>query len=290
VHYSQVHLGVQVSLTVYAPSREAADEACRAAFGRIAELEDVMSDYRPDSELNRLCAQAGGPPVEVSGDLFTVLHRAHDLAERSRGAFDATVGPYVQLWRQARRSGTLPRPEDWRAARALVGYRKMRLDAAARTVELDRPGMRLDLGGVGKGYALDEALKTLREHGLTRALASAGGDLAVGDPPPGRRGWRIRVWEAEGGGRRLVAANCGVSTSGDTEQFAEIDGRRYSHIIDPRSGLRYGEPILATVVAPNATASDGLATACVVLGERAGRELVEAAPGATLYLRRVGGG
>jgi thiamine biosynthesis lipoprotein len=287
VHYSEVHMGVQVSLTVYAPDRVTADAACRVAFARIAALEDVMSDYRPDSELCRLCAQAGGPPVAVSDDLFTVLSRAHDLAERSGGAFDATVGPYVQLWRQARKTGVWPTDEEWRAAGRLVGFRKMHLDSQTRTVQLDKAGMRLDLGGIAKGYALDQAVATLRAHGVTRALASAGGDIALGDAPPGRKGWRIQVWHATQGRRRLVLSNCGVSTSGDTEQFVQIGRRSYSHIIDPRCGPRHGEPILATVVAPDATTSDSLATASVVLGEKRARELVEATPGASLYLRRA---
>jgi thiamine biosynthesis lipoprotein len=285
VHYSQVHMGVQVSLIAYAPSRESADTACRAAFARIAALEDVMSDYRPDSELSRLCAQSGGPPVPVSEDLFTVLARAHHVAERSGGAFDATVGPYVQLWRRARRTGVLPERAEWRTAGRLVGYRRMALDAEERTVQLTREGMRLDLGGIAKGYALDEALATLREHGVTRALVSAGGDIALGDPPPGREGWRLASVERRG--PRLILANCGVSTSGDTEQFVRIGDRRYSHIIDPRSGLRHGEPILATVIAPDAMTSDALATACVVLSEEKARVLVANTPGASAYIRRA---
>jgi thiamine biosynthesis lipoprotein len=287
IHYSQVHMGVQVSLTVYAPTREVADDACGAAFARIAQLEDVMSDYRADSELMRLCAQAGGPPAPVSPDLFAILSQAHDLAERSGGAFDVTVGPHVQLWRAARKTGRLPTDEEWQAAGKLVGWHKMRLDPEAQTIQLDEAGMKLDLGGIAKGYALDQALITLREHGVTRALVVAGGDIAVGDPPPGRKGWRVYVWHAAKGKRRLIVSNCGVSTSGDTEQFVEVDGQLYSHIIDPRSGLRHGEPILATVVAPDATTSDSLATACVVLGQEEGRKLVEATPGATLYLRKA---
>jgi thiamine biosynthesis lipoprotein len=280
-------MGVQVAITVYAPDRPTGEAACRAAFARIAELDDILSDYRPTSELNRLCAQAGGPPVRVSEDLFAALSQAHALAERSGGAFDATVGPFVRLWREARKAGKLPTDEEWQAAAKLVGWRNVRLDPAARTVELLLPGMRLDLGGIAKGYALDQALLALREHGTPRALIAAGGDIVLGDPPPDRKGWRIRVWQAEKGKRRLVLANCGVSTSGDTEQFVEIDGQLYSHIIDPRSGLRHGEPILATVVAPDATTSDSLATACVVLGEEEGQKLVASVPGATLYLRKA---
>jgi thiamine biosynthesis lipoprotein len=283
-------MGVQVGLTVYAPTREVADDACRAAFARIAQLEDVMSDYRADSELMRLCAQAGGPPVPVSPDLFAVLAQAHGLAERSGGAFDVTVGPYVQLWRAARKTGRLPTDEEWQAAGKLVAWQKMHLDDGAHTVSLDEPGMRLDLGGIAKGYALDQALLTLREHGVTRALAVAGGDIAAGDPPPGRKGWRIQVSQAQRGKRRLIVSNCGVSTSGDTEQFVEIDGRLYSHILDPRSGLRHGEPILATVVAPNATTSDSLATACVVLGEEEGQRLAKDVNGVTVHIRRAGTG
>jgi len=280
-------MGVQVGLTVYAPTKAVADEACRAAFARVAQLEDAMSDYRPDSELMRLCAQAGGPPVPVSRDLFAVLSQGHDLAERSGGAFDVTVGPCAQLWRGARKSGRLPTDEEWQAVSRLVGWQKMHLDPDAQTVQLAEAGMRLDLGGIAKGYALDQALVALREHGVTRALAVAGGDIAVGDPPPGRKGWRIYVWQAAKGKRRLIVSNCGVSTSGDTEQFVEIDGQRYSHIIDPRCGLRYGEPILATVVAPDATTSDSLATACVVLGQEKGQRLANDVPGVAVYIRRA---
>ncbi len=278
-------MGVQVAITVYAPNSETGDRACQAAFARIAELEDVTSDYRPQSELMRLCAQAGGPPVPVSADLLTVLTHALSLSERSRGAFDVTVGPYVRLWRQSRQSGVLPTDDQWRTAGELVGWEKVKLDTDAGTVQLLLAGMQLDLGGIAKGYALDQALAVLRGHGLPRALIHAGGDIAVGDPPPDRDGWRVKVAYAEPSQRWLTVANVGVSSSGDTEQFVEIDGKHYSHIIDPRSGLRWGEPILATIVAPDAMSSDSLATAAVVLGKEEALELVRAMPGVTAYVR-----
>jgi FAD:protein FMN transferase len=280
-------MAVQVKLTAYAPDAATAKPACEAAFDRMADLEDILSDWRPRSELNRLCAQAGGPPVPVSPDLFAVLQRALAVAEQTHGAFDPTVGPYVRLWREARKTGKWPAPDDWRKAGELVGWRRVHLYSEERAVQLQVPGMQLDLGGIAKGYILDRALDTLRLAKVPSALIEAGGDIAVGDPPPGRPGWRIRLWDATKDRRWLTASNEGVSTSGDTAQFVVIDGRRYSHIIDPLWGPRYGDPMLATVTAPDATTSDALATAAVVLGEKRSADLIGAMPGITLYVRRA---
>ena len=286
LQYRQIHMGVQVRIVAYAPGTDTGDRACRAAFKRIAELEDVFSDYRPKSELMRLCAKAGGPPVRVSDDLFTVLHRAHSISERSGGAFDATAGPYVRLWRQAKQAGELPSEEDWQAAAELVGWQKMRLDPDAQTVELLVPGMQLDLGGIAKGYALDGALKALRERGVTSALLQAGGEIVAGGPPPGRSGWRIRIAYGEPGRRYVRLANGALSSSGDTEQFVEIEGRRYSHIVDPRAGLRATEPLVVTVIGPDGITCDSLATAACVLGEQAATELIESHPAVRAYFHR----
>jgi thiamine biosynthesis lipoprotein len=144
-------MGVQVRIVAYAPDALAAERAARAAFARIAALEDLLSDYRPTSELMRLCARAGGRPVAVSPELFFVLARAQEMARRSDGAFDVTVGPLVALWRRARRSGALPTLRELRAARALVGWRKVRLDPSKRTVQLLTPGMQLDRAGSRRG-------------------------------------------------------------------------------------------------------------------------------------------
>jgi len=281
---------VRTRLVVYTPDEATAARACTAAFQRIAELEDVMSDYRPTSELMRLCAQAGGPPVPVSDDLFFVLHRARDLSRRSAGAFDVTVGPYVALWRRARQTGPFPSEKELREARRRVGWWKMRLDPKAQTVRLLRPGMRLDLGGIAKGYAGDCALAVLKKQGVTRALFEAGGDIVVGDPPPGRPGWGVELFEAnpESKGKTLTLANAAISTSGDTEQFVEFNGRRYSHIVDPRTGLGLTNRIAVTVVARDGITADSLSTAVSVLGLAEGSALVQSFPGATVYLCRVG--
>jgi thiamine biosynthesis lipoprotein len=284
--YTQYHMGVDARLVVYAPDGAAAEGACAAAFKRIAALDSIMSDYRRNSELNRLCAKAGGPPVPVSPELFLVLRRGQEVAARSGGAFDVTAAPVIALWRQARKGGKLPDPAALRRARALVGWRKLRLDEGVRTVRLMTAGMKLDLGGIAKGYAADEAQRVLKQHGITRALVELGGDIVVSGPPPGADGWTIRVPNAGPGAgpADLRFADRAVSTSGDTEQFAVIGGRRYSHVVDPRSGQALTSRIQVTVTAPDGLTSDPLSTALSVLGER-GRTVLRAYPDSTAYLR-----
>lgn len=285
--YSQMAMGVQVTLTVYAPDQATAERACAAAFERIAEIEQIASDYRPDSELMRLCAQAGGPPIRVSEELFTLLHRAQQLARRTEGAFDVTVGPYVQLWRRARRTGQFPTEQELQEARARVGYEKVVLDERERTVQLLVPGMRLDLGGIAKGYALDEALCVLQQHGVHHALLEAGGDIVAGLAPPGVAGWRIRVENAAPERQWVYLARGAISSSGDTEQYVEYDGKRYSHIVDPRTGWGLTTRVAATVIARDGITSDSLATALCVLGAERGKRLIRAVPGARAYIREV---
>src|SRR5262249_17738235 len=155
-------------------------------------------------------------------DLFRVLQRAQEVAQRSGGAFDVTVGPLVALWRQARKTAVLPDPAALERARRLVGWKKLRLDERARTAQLTVRGMQLDLGGIAKGYADDEAQRVLKQHGITRALVELGGDIVVSGPPPGTEGWTIRVPNAgdedgpAGAPRALRFADRAISTSGDT--------------------------------------------------------------------------
>ena len=285
--YAQLHMGVQARLIVYAPTRQQAENAAKAAYSRVAELEDIASDYRPTSELMRLCAKAGQGPVKVSEELFTLLSQAQETARRSGGAFDVTVGPYVQLWRAARRAKQLPDPRAQAEARELVGWEKVKLDPAARTVELTTPGMTLDLGGIAKGYAGDEAIRVLRERGIRAALFEAGGDIVVGDAPPGKNGWSVQVIGTDTRPPRTVElAQCGISTSGDTEQFVEIAGTRYSHVVDPRTGIGLTQRYAATVVAKDGITSDSLSTAATVLGPEQGARLVQRFR-SRAYIRKV---
>jgi thiamine biosynthesis lipoprotein len=285
--YTEYHMGVDARLVVYAPDQETAEDAGTAAFARIAALDSMMSDYRRDSELMCLCARAGGPPVRVSPDLFLVLCRAQEVARESGGAFDVTVGPLIALWRKARKTAVLPDPAALKRARRLVGWQKLRLDEGARTVRLTVRGMKLDLGGIAKGYAADDAQRVLKQHGITRALVQLGGDIVVSGPPPGTDGWTIRVPNAgnDQGPADLRFADRAISTSGDTEQFAMIGGRRYSHVVDPRTGVALTNRVQVTLTAPDGLTSDPLSTALCVLGGKDNGTLLQAYPGTKAYVR-----
>jgi thiamine biosynthesis lipoprotein len=260
--FTQVSMGVAVRLVVYAKDEATARSACTAAYDRVHELDSCMSDYLRDSELMKLCAKAGQGPVQVSDDLFRVLNYAQRVSEQTDGAFDVTIGPLVQLWRTARKSRTLPSDAAIADARAKVGWRKMRLAPSRKTVELTVPGMKLDLGGIAKGYAGDEAITVLRDHGITSALFEAGGDIVVSDPPPGAKGWTIELARAQ----KQTLHNQAVSTSGDTAQYVEINGRRYSHVVDPHTGLGLSEHSIATVIADHGITTDALSTAATLIG------------------------
>jgi len=270
-------MGTAFTIVLYATDSRLASEAATAAFQRINMLEDIMSDYQADSELNVLSGSPVGKPVPLSQKLFDVLCRSEHISRISHGAFDVTVGPYVRLWRFARKRKVLPTTEEVATARAAVGWRKLQIDARNHTATLTVPGMRLDLGGIAKGYAADEALKELRARGIPRALVAASGDIAIGDPPPGEHGWKIGIagWETNGSPSTLLLRNCGISTSGDAEQYIEINGVRYSHIVSPATGLGLTERIQVTIVAPDTTTTDGFATAVSVLGKEAGLRLIE---------------
>jgi thiamine biosynthesis lipoprotein len=289
--YSEPHMGTLFKIVVYAADKTMADHAVEAAFARVVELDRIMSDYKPTSELMRLCAKAGGDPVPVSPELFFVLSRAQEVARKSEGAFDVTVGPVVRLWRQARKEKKLPDPDKLAAARALVGYQNIRLTEKDRTVQLLKPGMQLDLGGIAKGYTADEILAVLKKHGLTHALAAAGGDIAVSGPPPGTDGWKVVIAplgdQDARAPRTLLLHDAAVSTSGDAEQYVEIDGRRYSHIVDPRTGLGLVGRMSATVVAPNGITADSHTKIVAVLGPEKGFPIIEATPGVSARFVRL---
>jgi thiamine biosynthesis lipoprotein len=288
--FESKHMGTTFRIVLYATDASTAKRAADAAFERVAELDRIMSDYKQTSELMQLCkrfATSVGEPVKVSDDLFTVLQKAEEMSRRSDGAFDVTVGPVVQLWRLARRTQELPDPKEFAAARAKVGYEKVNLDAKNKSVQLTTPGMQLDLGGIAKGYAADEALSLLREKfGIRQALVGAYGDIACGDPPPGKSAWSVDIAPiaASQKVRTLNLANAAVSTSGDLEQFVVINGVRYSHVLDPRTGLGLTGRRSVTVIALRGVTADSMTKAVSVLPPEQALKLVDETPGAAAYI------
>jgi FAD:protein FMN transferase len=289
--FTEPQMGVPFRIVLYAPEAGAAQSGARAAFDRVAQLNQIMSDYETDSELNELSRTAGqGKAVHVSDDLWIVLERAQRLAEQSEGAFDITVGPAVTLWRRARRSQRLPEPARLAEARKAIGYSHVRLNPQEHTVELRARGMKLDLGGIAKGYALDQALHVLGSRGIIRALVTGGGDMVMSSPPPGQPGWRIQIAPLDvpdaPPSRYVYLANAALATSGDVFQRLEVDGRRYSHIVDPRTGIGLTDHSLVTIIAQDAMTADALATAVSVLGPEKGLKLVEQTSNAEAHIFR----
>ncbi len=288
--FALARMGTMFRIVAYDSEQSRAASAATAAFERIEELEAVLSDYREDSEVTSLCRDGNNAPRGVSPELFSVLEQSLRISRLSGGAFDVTVGPVVRLWREARRSGRVPDTDALKKARAAVGYGNVELNPDARTVWLKLPGMQLDFGGIGKGYAADQALALLRERGIACALVDAGGDLTLGASPPGTPGWRIVLRNpdtargAEPG--VMFLHDVGVATSGDAFQYLEVDGRRYSHIVNPGDGMGLRGSAGVTVIAPDGTTADALATALSVMPVADGMRLVESMEGVSAAVVR----
>jgi len=280
--FAEPHMGTLFQLTLYADSPDRAKAAAKAAFARVAQIDGIMSDYKSDSELMRLCKKAGTGPVKVGPELFSVLSHAQEIARLTDGALDVSIAPVVKLWRKARKTKRLPSMEELKAALALVDWHKIKLDPQRRTIELQLMGMLLDLGGIAKGWTGDDVIRLLATHGIKHALIAAGGDIVVADAPPGTQGWKIGVAplkDPDGPpSHYLLLKNMAVSTSGDTHQFVEIDGKRYSHVIDPKTGIGLTGRRSVTVIASTGVFADGLDTALCVLGPERGLPIVEAHP------------
>ena len=280
--FTEPHMGTLWTITLFASSEMQARTAAHAAFAEINRLEQIITDYNPASELRQLSNKPSNVPHAVSPELYSLLEQSQAISRLSQGAFDITIGPEIQLWRRARRQRALPPPEVLVEAISRVGYEKVKLDPRERTVELNLQGMYLDAGGIGKGFAADAALRILRQNGTPRALVAASGDLAIGSAPPGAKGWTVTVAPPNQCTNchsiALRLSNASVSTSGDAEQFVELGGERYSHIVNPRTGVGLTNHLQTTVIAPNTTLSDSLATAFCILGTEASMEILTRNP------------
>jgi thiamine biosynthesis lipoprotein len=280
-------MGTGFQIVIYAPNQELADRAATAAWARIDELNSILSDYDPTSELSRLSQRTlNGPmpePVHVSDDLWRVLNASLEAARLSDGAFDVTVGPFVRLWRRSRQQGVLPTTQRVDEARKSIGYQYVKLDPKKQTVQLLAPRMKLDVGGIAKGYTSSESIKTIKLYGINNALVGAAGDIATAGAPPGKKGWQIKVEPLSAAQQEapvyvLLKNQFSISTSGDTERYVIIDGTRYSHIVDPQTGLGLTHRMGVTVIAPHGITSDWAATALSVMGPEKGLALIEKIP------------
>ena len=266
--FTESCMGTEFTILIDHPDLELARNTATQAFEEAHRLNQILSDYLSDSELSRLSSNSGSSNFHrISKDLFRVLTASQKLARETGGAFDITVGPFSRLWRIARFRKALPSKAKLLKAQSRVGYEKLILDAKKKRAQLVENAMVLDLGGIAKGYAADQMLSVIKGLGIKRCLIDAGGDLVIGEPPSGKKGWSVDV-----GGKKhhqipkLLLSNCSVSTSGDIEQFLEVDGTVYSHIIDPRTAIGISSRSQVTVIAKNGMISDSLASACLVLG------------------------
>lgn len=258
-------MGTMVSVILYAEDSETAQVSFEAAFERAAAINTVASDYLPDSELTRFNALEADTWFPASDDLLTMVAYGLELADLTAGAYDPTLGAMTHLWRETKAAGRLPTPETVQEVKSLSGWELMEVDLSARRMRKKVAGLRLDLGGLGKGYAADEMLEEVQAYGIRSALVLAGGDVRCGEAPPDKDGWTVGLKNYDGDVSAVISvANCAVSTSGDTQQFVEIEGRRYSHILDPATGLGMTDSLLATVIANNGLMADPLATAACV--------------------------
>jgi FAD:protein FMN transferase len=253
--FREPHMGTMFRIVLYAESREGAELAAREAFARVRQLDETLSDYRDDSELMRALPRAATGWVPVSVDLGRALAKSIEIGRISRGAFDITIAPLTTLWRKARKEGALPRSEQIAETRKRVGLSKIQFRDGRLKLLSDA---RIDFGGIGKGIAVDAAIEVLRSRGITRALVAGSGDIRALDPPPGKPGWKVGL---AGNQDYVYLRNQAISTSGDTEQFVEIAGKKYSHIVDPCTGLGVTHRRLVTVIARDSATADALATA-----------------------------
>jgi thiamine biosynthesis lipoprotein len=272
--YTAPTMGTMLKLTLYAENEQRAQRAIDAGLTEIERLIPCLNNYDPTSEISRLASKVH-EPVNLSPDLGFVLVRAKRWHELSEGAFDVTVGPLTRVWSSARRDRKLPTPESMDQARSRSGWKHVRwIDqkssgSGQHSLELLLDSMRIDVSGIATGYIIDQAFEKIRESGIESLLIDIGGDIRVGKSPPGSKGWRIDIAglgkDAPPLSQRLLE-NCAVTTSGDLNQFVEIDSVRYSHLIDPRTGDPVPRRQSATAIADTAIDADAGATALCVLG------------------------
>ncbi|MHC4157923.1 MAG: FAD:protein FMN transferase [Planctomycetota bacterium] len=283
-------MGTFARVIAVAADSDIAKQCIETAFAEIINVDKLMSDYKADSEISEVNRDASKRAVKVSKSTYEVLQKSIEFSKLTDGAFDVTIGPLVDLWRMAETTDTLPAEDELHQALSKVGYDKLLLDSKEISVRFAVGGMRLDLGGVAKGYAIDKAVKAMQEHGALGAMVEIGGDIrCFGVPPVGKERWRIGLQDARRTGEEddvsigelllvLELVDAVVATSGNYQRFAVIEGQRYSHILDAKTGNACEELASVTVISKNAIEADALATAVSIMGPEKGLALIEKTP------------
>ncbi len=238
-------------------------------FALVDSFNLIYSDYDPNSELSHLNALAGKGKQNVSPAMLDILLASQKAYQQSKGAYDISIGPLTMVWRKARKTKLFPDSSSVVKARQLIGLSRIRIDSTHHSILMPVEGMRLDLGGIAKGYVAQKIVDFLKDQGIKQSLADAGGDMAMGDSPNTSQGWVVGVNVPETTDELLqgylVLHNMAVATSGDAYQYIAHNGKKYSHIIDPRTGYGIQSQRNVTVIAENGTDADWLATSCSIL-------------------------
>ncbi len=283
----QPKMGSPFALIFYADDSATAAALIVKAFALVDSLNHIFSDYDPDSELSRLSRTAGTNRfVPLSAPLLDILQQSKTAWEVSRGAFDITMGPLSRLWRQSRKEKRFPADTAIQKALEKTGFQKLKWAADGRSVQLFQNPMQLDLGGIAKGYVAQAVINFLQSNGIGAALADAGGDMACSGAPPGKAGWTIGINMPEADATLLPGtielSGGAVATSGDIYQFTQHNGKKYSHIINPKTGYGVTARRNVTVVAKDGATADWLATACSILSIRKAKKLARRCEAALL--------
>jgi FAD:protein FMN transferase len=275
IHKKKYIMGTVFEIVAYGESPVQVTDAIDQAFQEIIRLDDLMSDYKADSALSRLNHSPHSVPETVPPDLYRIISEAIKYSGLSDGKFDVTVGPLVNLWKAAIRGGNAPSPTEEQKARSCVGYQKVELLPPDR-VQFHSPCLQIDLGGIGKGYALDRAADVLRAHGVSRALLDSGGSTIVAlGAPPGQAGWLVHLRDpSDRVDPVIMLSDASVSTSEQTPASV-LSPSAAGHIIDPDNGEPIRTPYAVSAVANTGTASDALSTTLLLLGPEKGKELIK---------------
>jgi len=266
-------MGSTYSIAIYGNDRVEMEAAVDAAFDEVHRLDEMLSNYKPDSEWSEVNRHAAERPMKISPELFQLLSACVAYSRESEGAFDISVGPLMKVWGFYKGSGHLPHRPEVLAALTKVGYRHIHLDAAAQTVWFDRPGVELDPGGIGKGYAVDRMVDVLRQKGFSIALVAGSGSsiYGMGAPPEEPKGWRVEIRDPRDSHKaaaEVFLKDTSMSTSGSYEKFFRAEGRTYAHIMDPRSGYPAQGSVSVSVIAPRTIDSEAWAKPYFVNGRQ----------------------